>query len=403
MEAPADTTWKGFSLAERDRRWTEVRRNAASAGFDCILVPHCVDGRNLHLSLEQAHGVRADGRYLTLLENAAVILPTDGRAPSVISDLSGNAWVPEVRSPSGSWGDALADALIERGMERARIGVTGLSLGKVIHGRAHAGVANHSAYAKLLRRLPNAKFADGNDVIGYARYVKSAEEIDCLKRGAAIAAAGINEMVRVARPGVEYASLYTNVMRRLLELGSEYYPLAFYAGPIANAKLPRFEDPPLGRFLQSMDRIHNEVDGVWGGMIAQEQQGIVLGPLPEAWQRAADLQRELFYAGLERMRPGVVFGEFIDSVNSSAQTRGMKSLILMHGRGYGDDGPLLTPQDPGDGVRDVMMRAGNVFVWKPIVMSDDGSVEYSWGGSVVVTENGAVQLVERTPQLMAIH
>ena len=99
----------------------------------------------------------------------------------------------------------------------------------------------------------------------------------------------------------------------------------------------------------------------------------------------------------------MVFGEFIDSVNSSAQKRGMKSLILMHGRGYGDDGPLLTPQDPGDGVRDVMMRTGNVFVWKPIVMSDDGSVEYSWGGSVVVTENGAVQLVERTPQLMAIH
>jgi hypothetical protein len=54
MEAPADTT--GFSLAERDRRWNAVRKNAAQAALDGILLPFCVDGRNLHLSLEQSRG-----------------------------------------------------------------------------------------------------------------------------------------------------------------------------------------------------------------------------------------------------------------------------------------------------------------------------------------------------------
>ena len=126
MEAPADTTWKGFSLAERDRRWNAVRKNAAQAGFDCILVPLCIDGKNQHLSLEQARGMRSDGRYLTLLDNAAVILPTDGRTPIVISDLPGNEWIPEPRSPGGSWGMTMAQALVESGLERARIGVTGL-------------------------------------------------------------------------------------------------------------------------------------------------------------------------------------------------------------------------------------------------------------------------------------
>ena len=51
MEAPADIKWTGYSLAERDWRWRRVREGAAKAGFDCILVPLCVDGRNLHLSL----------------------------------------------------------------------------------------------------------------------------------------------------------------------------------------------------------------------------------------------------------------------------------------------------------------------------------------------------------------
>ena len=403
MEAPADITWKGFSVAERDRRWDTVRKNAAQAGFDCVLVPLCLDGQNFHLSLEQAHGTRSDCRYLTLLDHAAVVLPTDGSRPIVITDSEdGNDWIAEPRRVKATWGAAMADALIEAGMEHARIGVTGLGRGKVTHGRAYAGVVNHSSYAEIQRRLPNARFEDDNDVVGYARYVKSSEEIDCLRRGAAIAAAGIEEMVRVAKPGVEEAFLYSRVMRRMLELGSEYYPLAFYSGPLDAVRLPRFEDPPLGRRLQPMCRIHNEVDAVWGGLIAQEQQGIVLGPIPEEWQRVADLQRDLFYAGLERMKPGVVFSEFIDSINSFGQKAGMKSLILMHGRGYGDDGPLLTPQDRGERVRDVVIQERNVFVWKPIAMSGDEKIQYSWGGCVLVTAQGGVQLVQRTPGIVSI-
>jgi Xaa-Pro dipeptidase len=380
-----------------------VRKNAAQAGFDCVLVPLCVDGRNLHLSLEQAHGTRSDCRYLTLMDNAAVILPTDGRVPVVICDLEeGNDWIPEPHRVERSWGTAMAEALIETGMERAQIGVTGLGRGNVTHGRAYAGVVNHTSYVEVLRRLPNARFEDANDVVGYARYVKGSEEIDCLRRGATIAAAGIDEMVRVARPGVEEAFLYACVMRRMLELGSEYYPLALYSGPRDSVRLPRFEDPPLGRRLEPLSRIHNEVDAVWDGLIAQEQQGILLGPVPEAWQRVVELQRDLFYAGLERMKPGVRFGEFIDSVNTFGQKKGMKSLILMHGRGYGDDGPLLTPQHRGEGIRDVIMQEGNVFVWKPIAMSHDEKIQYSWGGCVLLTATGAVQLIERMPGMISI-
>ena len=83
MAAPVEIQWPGYSLSERDWRWQRVRDGAAKAGLDCIFVPLCVDGRNLHLSLEQHRGVRSDCRFLTLLDNAAVILPTDGRPPTV--------------------------------------------------------------------------------------------------------------------------------------------------------------------------------------------------------------------------------------------------------------------------------------------------------------------------------
>src|SRR3954447_5722770 len=56
-------TWNGYSLAERDRRWAIVRERAAAAELDAVLVPF---------------GDGYDGRYLTQLLNAAVILPTAG-------------------------------------------------------------------------------------------------------------------------------------------------------------------------------------------------------------------------------------------------------------------------------------------------------------------------------------
>src|SRR5438128_7580864 len=245
MESPADISWSGYSLAERDWRWQRVRENAAKAGLDCIFVPLCVDGRNLHLSLEQSRGTRSDCRFLTQLENGAVILPTDG-----------------------SWGKSMAHALLDAGMERARIGVSGIRRGFYTHGRAFHGVVNHSSYVEVLQRLPNATFENATDVTGYARYVKSEEQITCLRRGAAIAAAGIDKMIELARPGMDEGILYAQVMHRMVSLGSEYYPMAFYSGLHGGGRLPRFEDPTEGRFLQPGYRIANEVDAVFDGLIA---------------------------------------------------------------------------------------------------------------------------------------
>ena len=403
MEAPADINWEGYSLAERDWRWRRVRENAAKAGFDCIFVPLCVDGRNLHLSLEQARGTRSDCRFLTQLENAAVILPTDGRDAIVVADEeSGNDWVSNIRPVENSWGESMARALLDAGMERARIGVSGIRRGFYTHGRAFHGVVNHTSYAEVLRRLPNATFDNATEVIGQARYIKSAEQIACLRRGAAVAAAGIEKMIELARPEMDEGLLYTRVMQCMVSLGSEYYPMAFYSGPHGRGRLPRFEDPAQGRTLQSGYRIANEVDAVFGGLIAQEQQPIYLGAIPDAWQPAIELQRDMYYAGLEYLTPGRPFAEFMDLINGFGEKRGMKSQLLMHGRGYGDDGPLFTPQNRGGRNRDVLIEKDCVFIVKPIAHSADGTFDTSWGGCVLVTDKGGEPLVKRTPGMVAI-
>jgi Xaa-Pro aminopeptidase len=406
METAAGTGWRDFSLAERDFRWDAVRRHAAAAGLECVLLPPCVDGRNLHLSLESSRGARSDSRFLTLMDNAAVVLPVDGREPIVLNDDgAGNSWIPRARpgsrQPGESWGPELAAAIRELGLERARIGVSGAARGKYTHTRSAEGVIADTPYQQVLDALPNATFVDATDVVGQARYVKSEEQIACLRRGAEIAEAGVDELIHSARVGVEEPVLFARVMRRMLALGSEYYNLALVTGVLGTTAI-RFIEPPLRRTLQPMQLINNEVDAVWGGLIAQEVQPVLLGPIPDDWRPVIDLHRDLFAVGLERMRPGTRFGELIEFVRGFGARRGMGSDILMHGRGYGNDGPLLTPTDRGETIHDVLVEEGAVFVFKPFASSADGSISFHWGGDVLITAGGGVPLFKREHGLVSV-
>jgi Xaa-Pro dipeptidase len=389
--APAQRTtvwiWDRYSLAERDRRWSAVRQRAAEAGFDAIWVPI---------------GNQIDARYLTQLRNSSIVIPTDGRPPVVVTDRgSVNEWVPEGRFTVRAWGKPMGEALLEAGLDRARIGVAGLKGGKVTHARAPDGSVNYTAFKEACAMLPNATFEDATDVVGFVRYVKSSEEVECLRIGAEIAEAGIDEMVEVARPGVDAAVLYAAVMERMLIMGSEYVPLAFTVDPIGEPAR-RIAEPPTGVRLAPNGYISNEVSAMWGAQHAQEDQPILLGKLPDQYRSAVELQHEVFQAGLQKLAPGTSFGEFVEFINGFGKDSGMTTAALIHGRGYGDDGPLISPRAKVESVQDIPILAGTTWVWKPTVTSADGRFEFTWGGDVVVTDQGGQPLFKRPHGLVEI-
>jgi Xaa-Pro aminopeptidase len=380
--------WSGYSLAERDRRWRAVREHAAKAGFDCILVP-------------LGNGV--DGRYLTQLRCSAIALPTDGRAPIIIADRrSSNAWAPEPWQTGREWAQPMREALRDLGMERARIGVVGLKGGWVTHCSSIDGVVNHTALAQVMSELPNATFDNATDVVGLVRYVKSEEEIAFVRRSAAVAAAGLDELINLARPGVDAGVLYADVTARILELRSEYYPLALRLDPIGTLNPKRYTNPPIGKRLENNTLITSEVNAIVGAQLTQLCQPILLGKIPEEWKGVIELQKEIYEAGLGLIKPGTTFGALQDGINNFGPKRKMKTAIQMHGCGYGDDGPLLTPKSLPDDLRDLRIEKGNAFVWKPTAMTTDERIQFTWGGPVLVTDKGAEQLFARSHEMVSI-
>jgi Xaa-Pro aminopeptidase len=380
--------WAGYSLAERDRRWQTVRENAAKAGFDCILIP-------------LGNGV--DGRYMTQLRCSAMALPADGRAPIIIADRkSNNAWVPEPWQTGREWAEPMGEALLDLGMERARIGVAGLKGGRVTHCSSIDGVINHTALAHLMSKVPNAVFEDATDVVGLVRYIKSEEEIAFVRRSAAVAAAGLDELINLARPGVDAGVLYADVTARLLELRSEYYPLALTLDPIGTLKPKRYSNPPIGKRLESNTLITNEVNAILGAQLTQVCQPILLGKTPDEWKPVIELQKEVYEAGLTLIKPGTTLGSLQDFVKSFGPKRKMKTVIQMQGCGYGDDGPVLTLKFQGDQLHDVPIEKGNAFVWKPVAMTADARIRFAWGGPVMVTTKGCDSLFTRSHGMVSV-
>ena len=380
--------WAGYSLAERDRRWRAVRENAGKAGFDCILVP-------------LGNGV--DGRYMTQLRCSAMVLPTDGRAPIVIADRrSSNTWAPEPWQTGREWAEPMGEALLDLGMERARIGVVGLKGGSVTHCSSIDGVVNHTALAQVMSKLPNATFDDATDVVGLVRYVKSDEETVFLRRSAAVATAGLEALINLARPGMDAGVLYADVTARLLELRSEYYPLSLTLDRIGTLKPKRYMNPPIGKRLESNALITNEVNAILGAQLTQVCQPILLGKTPDEWKPVIELQKEVYEAGLKLIKPGTTLGSLQDFVKSFGPKRKMKTVIQMQGCGYGDDGPVLTAKSQGNALRDLGIEKGNAFVWKPVTMTVDERIQFAWGGPVLVMETGTEELSARPHEMVSI-
>jgi Xaa-Pro dipeptidase len=380
--------WANYSVQERDRRWKAVKEGGARAGFDCIFVPL---------------GDGIDARYLTQLRCSSVIMPTDGRAPIIIADRSSrNTWAPEPWQTSREWSEPMAEALLELGMERARIGVAGLKGGKVSHATSIDGVVNHGAFSAVLRRMPSAKFEDATDVVGFVRYVKSAEEIDAMKKATAIAEAGIDELRRMARPGADEAAVYANVMARMLEQGAEYYPFAWTTGAIDGSDAKRSDNPPLGRRLKANTMIQNEMMAVFGTQIAEEDQAILLGNIPEAWKPVIARHREVFNAGLKFLTPGKSCAEVLDFAKSVADKNGMKTEILLSGRGAGDDGPVIRSSTSADALKGISIEKNTLWLWRPMVTGADGKTKFTWGSTVLVGENGGEVLSKRPHGVISV-
>jgi len=78
---------------------------------------------------------------------------------------------------------------------------------------------------------------------------------------------------------------------------------------------------------------------------------------------------------------------------------GATAKLTMHGKGAGDDGPIITgaARDPAQLAYE--LKANMTFVFKPSAVAADGHSLCTWGDTVVVTPRGGRRLGTRPHEL----
>jgi len=391
-----------FSIAERDRRWAVVRKLMREKGVDAIVVPN---------NTGHSTDFQSNVRWLTHVggggdADIAAVFPLEGEATALANRAKSNwlsgaqNWTKDVRNSRRNMGQAAIDRLKELGVERGRIGVTGLGAGT----RTPMGTILLGFYQLLRDTFPNAELVDATGILEEARYQKSQEEVDVLAKSQEIIEKAIESEIKVARAGVRDWDVWAEVMSTLVKNGSEL-PVHCNWGSGKNIKdtLTR----PTFRTLERGDLIINEIEASWIGYRAQGMQPLFVEVADPVHKELIKLQRDIYNALLERLRPGVTVGELAsltetfcaDMVPKTGPAAGATALLNMHGRGQGDDGPLITPSQRRPEQLAVALKENMAFIFKPYVNSADGRSSCCWGDTIVVTPKGGKRLGKRPHDL----
>ncbi len=389
-----------FDLQERDRRWKRLRERMQQAQLDCIIgFPNSGHWDQFQAGL----------RYITQIggntTEVAVVFPLDGettafvRGPNEVAWWgSQSEWIPDLQTTGRSWAQPVIQSLRAKGLANKRIGVIGLT-GSV---RSPEGLVPSGIVDALRAELPEAKLVSADDVVNRCRSAKSPAEVEFQRNACHVAERAAQTMIEMARPGVPEREVFGAMLRTIVVEGGEIMAMLHWgSGPLP----PWPHRLVTNRVLEAGDVINNEIESKWSGYVAQVVQPMVLGQ-PEQWmQDCFDTSRRIFDELRAAIRPGAAVASVVELYQQRVKEAGyVAGAALMHGRGLGEDPPLVH----GRGNVDPALRfeEGNVFILKPAVFPPQGDVVVSetgqvtelavrTGDTVVVTASGAERLGRR--------
>jgi len=164
---------------------------------------------------------------------------------------------------------------------------------------------------------------------------------------------------------------------------------------------------PSMRVLERGDLIINEVEASWIGYRSQGVQPVFVEVADPLHQELIKVQREIFQCVMEHLKPGVTVEELAKlTVQSAAAASpqngpaaGARGSLNMHGRGAGDDGPIITAHAKNPRQLATQLQENMVFICKPSAISADGQSLSTWGDTVVITAKGGKRLGKRPHEL----
>ena len=379
-----------FSLEERDRRWNLLRQEMRTADLHALIsLPN------------EGHWDQfgADTRYMTQIggtqTEVGAVLPVEGEVTAIVRGANeiewwglAQDWVKDIRPSRRSYGEPVIERLKE--IRAERVGVIGLA-GLV---RAPEGIVPWGTFEKIRAALPTVKFENATDLMQQVRSVKSAEEVVFIEKAAEIIGKAIDVLIEHVKVGVRENELIAEMLREIVYQGGE--PITMMLFGTGGPEVPWAQRVFTTRQLKAGDLINTEVEGKYAGYIAQALQPISLGPKPQQLEKIFAATKIIFDKMLKFLKPGVTFGEVVQFYQDEVQAAGYEpDGALMHGRGLGEDAPMLWGARRDFPEKEAKLKEGHVFILKPACKQGFMRDSIRAGDTVAIEANGARRLGKR--------
>ncbi len=371
LSAIVEAEYPRFSSAEMARRRALMDEAMAERGVD-------------HLVSHGAWFGRAAVTWLTQwpVTVEALLVYTPGEEGALFVQFFNH--VPLARrlteGATVEWGgqstiDAAIEELTRRGAGNGRVAVQ--------------GAVPFNTHGKLAEAFGD--IADMNGDYYRMRLIKSDEEMDWFRIGAALSDLSIDALNRDIRPGLTERDLCDIVEHAYLGGGGVNVIHFFSTTSMHNPELCVPTQFPSTRKLQSGDIISTEITtNFWdyGGQVLRTfSVGEPLTPLFQALHDTADAAYD---AILSVLGPGA-HARDIAKAAEVIDERGFTIYDdLVHGGGGNYNTPVIgTPSRPNHPVPDVTLRPGMMVIVQPNIITQDGSAGLQTGECILITETGA--------------
>jgi Xaa-Pro aminopeptidase len=299
------------------------------------------------------------------------------------------------QSRGGRYAEVMVERLKEIGLTRGRIGLVEID-------PRHKDYMPVNQYNDLRTGLPEAEIVFTRSLIHELVIIKSAEELDCVRKAGVLCERAMAAMVAAAKPGATEADLRGAAGSAMLQGGGDIDFLIIGSTPMANPAMFFGNPRPSERKLKKGDIVIMELAAGYRGYTAQIGSPICLGPPTEMVRK---FWEEITLPGYRKIVAEIKPGNPIDNIRIAAQFFRQKGVQSRPTQIHGIDIVTATPHVFAERTEareaDKVFLPGMVTMAEPNPITADGMFGIFLGHTFIVTPDGH-EVVDKFPLELAI-
>jgi methionyl aminopeptidase len=222
--------------------------------------------------------------------------------------------------------------------------------------------------------------------------IKSAREIEIMRRSGKITAATLVRLMEAAKPGVTTRELDRIADESIRSLGGVPTFIGYHGYPSAICTSVNEEvvhGMPGDRVLHDGDLLSIDIGTTLEGYVSDSAVTVAIGSVSDEAKRLMRVTQECLMLGIAQMQAGNRLGDIGHAVQQHAESNGYGVVRQLVGHGIGTK-MHEEPQVPNYGTagHGTVLRPGLVLAIEPMITEGTFEVETLDDGWTVITEDG---------------